>query len=285
MKKVAFIQSEFAFTPELKKKYLDNILLLTSTNVENIYKFIKKNANNKNIYKYVLYLNSKVTSELIDYLYIKKKKSSKAKKMLSKCILVATLSNADVVIQKNIEKKTNIYFSLSPISIVLSAFNGIPPNRLMLVVSDTTSPYYEQIFNINITPKYKISQLTVEIINQFALTGSNITMALNTPEEYEKITQLILQSNFTRQLSVIEIEYVNILSPLFNKLSSITTSSSGVALCGNVNIYNDLNKYLLYQNNALMLVYLYKEWENFIKRNIISIQSPNYNISVVYDIN
>jgi len=34
-----------------------------------------------------------------------------------------------------------------------------------------------------------------------------------------------------------------------------------------------------------MLVYLYKEWCNFIKRNIISIQSPNYNISVVYDIN
>jgi len=285
MKNVALIQSEFTFTPELKKKYLDNIPLLTSTNVENIYKFIKKNADNKNIYKYVLYLNSNVTSELIDYLYIKKKKSSKAKKMLSKCILVATLSNADVVRQKNIEKKTNIYFSLSPLSIVLSAFNGIPPNRLMLVVSDTISPYYEQIYNIDITPKYKISQLTVENINQFALTGSNITMALNTPEEYEKITQLILQSNFTRQLSVIEIEYVNILSPLFNKLSSITTSSSGVALCGNINIYNDLNKYLLYQNNALMLVYLYKEWCNFIKRNIISIQSPNYNISVVYDIN
>lgn len=284
MKKVALIQSELTFTPELKKKYLDNIPLLTSTNVENIYKFIKNNANNKNIYKYVLYLNSNVTSELIDYLYIKKKKSSKAKKMLSKCILVATLSNADVVRQKNIEKKTNIYFSLSPISIVLSAFNAIPPNRLMLVVSDAINPYYEQIYNIDITPKYKISQLTVEKINQFALMGSNITMALNTPEEYEKITQLILQSNFTRQLSVIEIKYVNILSPLFNKLSSITTSSSGVALCGNVNTYNDLNKYLLYPNDALMLIYLYKEWEKFIKRNIISIQSPNYNISVVYDI-
>ena len=285
MKKIALIQSEFTFTPELKKKYLDSIPLFTSTNVNNIYKFIKKNANNKNIYKYVLYLNSNVTSELIDYLYIKKKKSSKAKKMLSKCILVATISNADVVRQKNIEKKTNIYFSLSPISIVLSAFNEIPPNRLMLVVSDDTSPYYEQIYNTNITPKYRLSELTVEKINQFALTGYNITMALNTPEEYEKITQLILQSNYTRQLSVIEIEYVDLLRPLFNKLSSITTSSSGVALCGNVNIYNDLNKYLLYQNNALMLVYLYKEWKNFIKRNIISIQSPNYNISVVYDIN
>lgn len=285
MKKIALIQSEFTFTPELKKKYLDNIPLFTSTNVNNIYKFIKKNANNKNIYKYVLYLNSNVTNELIDYLYIKKKKSSKAKKMLSKCILVATLSNADVVRQKNIEKKTNIYFSLSPISIVLLVFNEIPPNRVMLVVSDVTSPYYEQIYNINITPKYKISQLTVENINQLALTGSNITIALNTPEEYEKITQLILQSNFTRQLSVIEIEYVDLLRPLFNKLSSIITISSGVALCGNVNIYNDLNKYLLYPNDALMLIYLYKEWKNLIKKNIISIQSLNYNSSVVYDIN
>ena len=118
----------------------------------------------------------------------------------------------------------------------------------MLVVSDTVSPYYEQIYNIDVTPKYKLSELTVEKINQFVLTGSNITMSLNTPEEYEKITQLILQSNYTRQLSVIEIEYVDLLRPLFNKLSSITTSSSGVALCGNINIYNDLNKYLPYQN-------------------------------------
>jgi hypothetical protein len=78
-------------------------------------------------------------------LIYKKKKSLKTKKMLSKCILVATLSNADIVRQKNIEKKTNIYFSLSPLSIVLSAFNGIPPNRLMLVVSDTNSPYFVQI--------------------------------------------------------------------------------------------------------------------------------------------
>ena len=284
MKKVALIQSEITFTPELKKKYLDCIPLLTSSNINTIYKFIKKNTNNKNIYKYVLYLNSNVISDLIDFLYIKKKNSQKAKKMLSKCILVATLSNADIVRQKNIEKKTNIYFSLSPISDVLSAFNGIPPNRLMLVVSDTVSPYYEQIYNINVTPKYKLSELTVEKINQFVLTGSNITMSLNTLEEYEKITQLILQSNYTRQLSVIEIEYVDLLRPLFNKLSSITTSSSGVALCGNINIYNDLNKYLPYQNNALMLIYFYNEWENFIKRNIISIKSPTYNISVVYDI-
>ncbi len=117
------------------------------------------------------------------------------------------------------------------------------------------------------------------------MTGSNITISLNTAEEYEKITQLILQSNFTRQLSVIEIEYVDILNPLFNKLSSITTSSSGEALCGNINKYNNLNKYLLYQNNAVILVNLYKEWNKFIKANVISIQSPNYNISVVYDIN
>jgi len=115
-----------------------------------------------------------VLSNLIDYLYIKKI-NKKTKKILSKCIFIATFSTADIVRQKNIEKKTNIYFSLSPLSLVLLAYNSIPPNRLMFVVSDKINPYYEQVYNTNISPKYKLSELTIEIINQFALVGSNIT--------------------------------------------------------------------------------------------------------------
>jgi len=42
MKKVALIQSEVSFTNELKKKYLGNIPSLTSTDVVEIYRFIKK---------------------------------------------------------------------------------------------------------------------------------------------------------------------------------------------------------------------------------------------------
>ena len=44
MKKVALIQSQANFTEELKEKYLGDVPLLTSNNVVEIYKFIKKNA-------------------------------------------------------------------------------------------------------------------------------------------------------------------------------------------------------------------------------------------------
>ena len=72
MKKVALIQNKVYFTPDLKDKYLGNIPLLTSSNIEEIYNFIKMNMKINHIYKYVLHVNSRVLGEFIDYIYDKK---------------------------------------------------------------------------------------------------------------------------------------------------------------------------------------------------------------------
>ena len=71
MKRVALIQSQNSFTDELNKKYLGNIQILTSVNAVEIYKFIKKNANQNCILHYVLHINSGVLSNFIDYIYNK----------------------------------------------------------------------------------------------------------------------------------------------------------------------------------------------------------------------
>ena len=286
MKKVALIQSKVVFTPKLKAKYFNNIPFLTSTNLDEIYKFIKKNFKKHRIYKYVLYVNSALLTKFIDYLYDKKKQSEKARKMLSKCILVATYSNADTVRQQNVDKKTNIYFGSSPISEVLTVFNGLPSNRLMLVVSDSENPYFHQVYNNSpVTPKYYLSELTVDIINDFQKTGSNISIFLDTPEEYNKLVELISQSNYVRQLTIIEIEYPNLLRPLFTKLSSITAIGSGVGLAGDVSKYNDLNNFLMYENNTVSLVNLYKQWEKLIENSTISKDpAANYNKTATYNL-
>ena len=91
MKKVALIQSKEFFTEELKDKYLGDIQLLTSNNVVEIYKFIKKNAKKKCIFKYVLYISSDVLNAFIDYIYDKKELSLNARSLLSKCILISSL--------------------------------------------------------------------------------------------------------------------------------------------------------------------------------------------------
>lgn len=44
MKRVAIVQTEKYFTPELQKKYLEGIPLLTSNNFKHVYAFIIKNA-------------------------------------------------------------------------------------------------------------------------------------------------------------------------------------------------------------------------------------------------
>ena len=67
-----------------------------------------------------------------------------------------------------LDKNTNIYFSLSPVSEVIKSYLGYPPNRAMLVVSNLETQYYNQIYDSDIIPKYRISDLTVDKINNFA---------------------------------------------------------------------------------------------------------------------
>jgi len=286
MKKVAIIQSRDYFTQEQIDKYLSNIPSIISTNPVEIYKFIKSNANKNCICKYILHINSGVLSAFIDYIYEKKNKSINAKALLSKCTLVATISNANSVRDKNIKLETNIYFCLSPISTVLKGFDGIPGNRVMFIVSNTDTPYYNQIFSTNITPKYRVSELTLEILNNFSLAfGSTITLSLNNIDEYIKVLNLIKQSNYTMQITIIELDHYDLFTPLFSKLSSIAAISSGVGISANANKYPDLEKYTLYLNiTPLILILQYKKWESFIIDEVMSIHNPNYNTNLVYDI-
>jgi len=204
MKKVALVQSLNTFTNQLNEKYLGNIPILTSVNPIEIYKFIKQNSNKNCIFKYILHVNSLVLNNFIDYIYNKKNKSINAVSLLNKCILVATYSNADSVRAKNIQYKTNILFSLSPLSEIIKSYLGYPNDKAMLVVSDQSTPYYDQIFESEIIPKYRISDVTVDKINNFTKTAIIMIVALNSLEEVKLLTDLILQSNYFQVVASIE---------------------------------------------------------------------------------
>ena len=280
MKKVALIQDESEFSSEVIYKYMGNIQTLDSSNIIIIYKFIIYNICKNGIYKYVLYVNSKTLDEFIDYISIKKSNSCKICKLLNKCTFIASNSNANSVRKKNIIKKTNIYFSLSPISDVIQIFDGANPGKYMLIVSDTNTPYYNQIYNADIIPKYRISDpnLTVSTINNFNINGGWIIASLNTTEEYTKFTDLILQSDWRKGIMVIEISNsgIDIISKLKNKVAGIELSSSGVSLSGDIFYYKELNSKILYENCATILVNTYKLWNEYKKNKIISIEPSDH---------
>jgi hypothetical protein len=279
MKKVALIQNRVYFTPELKDKYLGNIPLLTSSNIEEIYNFIKINMKINHIYKYVLHVNSRVLGEFIDYIYDKKQNSMCERIKLEKCTFISTYSNADSIRAKNIEKNTNIYFALSPISTVLNSFvsSSIPNNKFFLVVSDSDTPYYNQVYNTNIVYKYKVSQLTLQSINDHVSRGGGrIVLSLDTREEYNKVIDLITASNQTLAVFFIEPENFDIISRLKTDISNIYFQSSGVSLSGDTFYYSDLNTNSFYENCAAVLINEYKRWKYLIKRNVISISPANH---------
>lgn len=263
---------------------MGNIQMLDSSNINIIFKFIIHNVCKNGIYKYVLYINSKTLDEFIDYISIKKSKSRKLCYLLNKCTFVATSSNANTVRKKNILKKTNIYFNLSAISEVIKVFKDANPGKYMLIVSSSDTPYYDQIYNTNIIPKYRISDpnLTVSTINNFNINGSWIIASLNTIEEYTKFTDLILQSDWKKGIMVIEISNsaaIDIISKLKTQVSGIELSSSGVSLSGDIYYYKELNPKILYENSTTILVNTYKQWNEYKKNKIISIEPSNHIIN------
>lgn len=279
MKKVALIQNKLYFTSQLKDKYLGNIPLLTSSNIEEIYNFIKMNMKINHIYKYVLHINSGILSDFIDYIYDKKQNSMCTSMELAKCTFIATYSNADSVRAKNIEKNTNIYFALSPISVVInSTVSGSTSNdKFLLVVSDSNTPYYNQIYNTNITYKYKASQLTLQNINDHVTRGGGrITLALDTREEYDKVVNLISASNQTLAVFFIEPENFDIISRLKNKIINIYFQSSGVSITGDAFYYSDLNTDSFYENCVIILINEYKRWKHLINRRVITMTPANH---------
>lgn len=72
--------------------------------------------------------------------------------------------------------------------------------------------------------------------------------------------------------------YIETLKPIVNKVPSIAMRirCSGVGICGDVNTYKELNNIVLYENSAAVLTKTYKLWDQYIKNNIISINTPDY---------
>lgn len=154
----------------------------------------------------------------------------------------------------------------------------------MLIVSSSDTPYYDQIYNTNIIPKYRISDpnLTVSTINNFNINGSWIIASLNTIEEYTKFTDLILQSDWKKGIMVIEISNsaaIDIISKLKTQVSGIELSSSGVSLSGDIYYYKELNPKILYENSTTILVNTYKQWNEYKKNKIISLEPSNHIIT------
>lgn len=287
MKDVALVQNKEFFTAELNHQYLGYIPLLNSADEIEIYKFIKRNFKKKNIRKFILHVSSGVLSKFIDYIYDKKTNSSKSKKMLSKCTFVATYSNANVVRDKNIEKKTNIFFTLSPISSVLSMLDGAPFGSYLLVVCDSTNPFYDEVYAKNtITPTYRLSDPTLltNIINYGTLGGGLVVAALESSEDYSNFVDIITTSNFTGAIAIIEVENIDLLKPIYTQVLYICCPSSGLSVTGDIEYYKDLNKALLYDNCVATLVNEPKIWNNLIRNHVISKTPANHNLCWVPDI-
>jgi len=277
--KVAFVQSEDVFDKNARMEYLKikKSQLLTSTDEEEIFDFIKNHASKNGIYHFVLHNDSETLRKLILHMYEKKRSSKKTRSLLEKCKLVATNSNTDSVRFFNEETNVRIMFAVSPLSEVLascsdgSASSSTEPNNkeVMVVVSDTVSSYYTQIYNHfdseeTTLVKYKASQVTIELLNEFDSNGGNeIVLALDTEAEYDAFGQKIDDSDYKHKIHIIECTQLQSVGmrKMQLKVSDIQISSSGVCINAPGNAYPGLNSVIPYSKTAALLTKLWKSWD------------------------
>jgi hypothetical protein len=141
----------------------------------------------------------------------------------------------------------------------------------MLIVSDSVTPYFAQVFDVDIVPKYRVNELTFDHINTFFGNGGyKIVTSLATESEYEKVVSEVNKSNFQGEICSIELDYPDKYA--FESENIITTTiSSGVSTCGDIEKSPGLNKYLKYSNATLTVMYNCKFWQSLIKSNVLSI--------------
>ena len=270
--KVAVVQSEVIFEDDTRKEFLKikKSQLLYSKDEEKIFDWIKRRAYKNSIYNFVLHIDSGTLTNLIDLMAEKKERSKETRKLIKKCKFVATYSNASSVRRLNAEKGTEIRFALSPISEVLSSIPdgslSATTKEIMLVVSDTVNPYYEEIYDFftenTSFQKVKIGTFTKEMVNELVTDGGYLLIAaLDTEEEFNKFGAVVKSSNFKKQVHIIECTQPlsQGVKDLQATVSDIQTSSSGV--CVNGTEYAGLNTLLAYEKCAAALTVLWKCWE------------------------
>jgi ABC-type glucose/galactose transport system permease subunit len=261
---IAYIQDLNLLTDEQVKKYMGNIKYLTSEDPERIYKFIVCCNRCYNITNFCLNINSRVLIILNTLI--------SDNRNLDSCIFIATRSNANDV--RDIISK-NIYFSLSSLDVILQNYSNIEPNIVMTIVSDVNSAFYNQIYETGPKPAYRISELTIEKINEFSITGVELLISLNDNDlsEFEKLNSILLNPacEYYYFATFIEIENNNleIVNNLNSKLYSVDSIASNVSLSGLIDLYPDINQYTLYQNCSIQFVGIYNSWPYFIKNGII----------------
>lgn len=275
MKNVAYIQDIGLITKEQIKKYMGNIKNLTSEDPVKIYKFIVCCNKCYKITNFCLNINGQSLKDVSDLIKINHK--------LDKCIFISTRSNVDKI-QAEVAK--NIFFSLSPLSVIMSDYSGIKPNNVMTIVSNRNDVYYNQIYNTGPEPKYRISELTVEKVNDFVDNGNSLELLIALRnDEFEQLNKILLdpECKFTNYATFSELDKQDL--PFTNKLKEkivqIYNISSNVCILGLTQAYEGINTYTLYDNCAIQLTNLYKQWKYFIRKKIVfNFFSNNSNSSI-----
>jgi hypothetical protein len=272
--KVAYIQTTGLMTEEQIQNFMPLTPYLISNNPTAMLNFILL-WNARGVKNFVLNINSQQVLDLYNL-------GMFSNTNLIDSLFVATFSNANSIRDLSIP---NLYFSLSAVNVVIAPLPQLPPTRSLLVVSDTSNPYYNQIYNVRNYDRYRLSDLTIPILNTFALTGSTIFVALDTPTEYNTFEGLIIDPscNYTRQINFIEIDLQNIpvVTPLLTKVSSIVVTSSGVGICASTSKLPTINNFVLYDNCSIQLVNNGFLWNHFISTGIVSKGIANRNTNLI----
>ena len=265
-KNIAYIQNFNLLTNKQIKKYMGNIKFLSLNDPIEMYKFIVCCNKCNKITNFCL----NIWSETLKILNILIKNNKK----LDNCIFIATFSNANSI-RDEITK--NIYFSLSSVNVMIQDYLDIAPYNIMTIVSDIKNPYFDQIYETGPKPAYRISELTVQKMNDFVNNGSAINLLISLQNigssDYEKLNKILLDpackyKNFATFLELNELN-VEIVNKLKIKLVSINNIAANVSINGFVSSYLDVNYLYLYNNCAIQLVNNYNRWSNFIKNIIV----------------
>ena len=267
-KNIAYIQNFNLLTNKQIKKYMGNIKFLSLNDPIEMYKFIVCCNKCNKITNFCL----NIWSETLKILNILIKNNKK----LDNCIFIATFSNANSI-RDEITK--NIYFSLSSVNVMIQDYLDIAPYNIMTIVTDTKNPYFDQIYETGPKPAYRISELTVQKMNEFVNNGSaiNLLIALdkdNFPiNEYEKLNKILLDplckyKNFATFLEF-DVKNIIFMEKLQKKLVSINNIAANVSINGIVSSYPDINSFTLYNNCAIQLVKTYNSWSIYTKSSIV----------------
>jgi hypothetical protein len=290
--RVAFIQSEQVFEVERDDEGLSTVKdylkikpkqFLESKDEKEIFKFIHNHAKNNNIRRFVCHIDSGVLEKLMDRMVEKKKDSSSVRSLLNKCTFVATYSNANATREKNKATGSMFYFSLSPLDTVLKNVPGTKfdskEKEILLCISDSvsTSPYFRQVDNNFIdsantnVKRVKISELNLDVVNEFSKTGYIIVASLDTFAEYTKFANILKDNACTFRKQILYIENTqpdaSVTLPSF---SSIQTCSSGV--CINGTGYVGLSSLLAYEVCAAALTVCWGSWGKFKEAGVLSLK-------------